>query len=124
MSSKLNPPVQSMTEVQKFFEGEWHITEMAKWDQKAINLISQANIIFDHDQMGSFLFIAVRGFMDCRYSQCDGRPLVEFSWQGRDERDDTNGRGWAIIGDDGSMKGHIFIHSGEDSSFCATRPSR
>ena len=78
--------------------------------------------IFDEDYMGSFLFIAVRGFMDCRYSQHEEKPLVEFSWQGRDERDDAVGRGWAIIGDDGSINGHIYIHCGEDSSFKAGRP--
>ncbi|MEP1206082.1 MAG: hypothetical protein ABJL64_20160 [Rhizobiaceae bacterium] len=108
-----------MKESENLFEGEWQITEMAKWDHKAINLVSQANIIFDDDEMGSLLYVAVRGFMDCRYSQRNGRPLVEFSWQGRDERDETCGRGWASIEEDGSMSGHIYIHCGEDSSFGA-----
>lgn len=112
-----------MKKIQKLFEGEWHITEMAKWDHKAINLVSQANIIFDSDEMGSFLFIAVRGFMDCRYSRYEGKPLVEFSWQGRDERDETCGRGWANTAEDGTLVGHIYIHCGEDSSFCADRPT-
>jgi hypothetical protein len=106
----------------KQFIGEWHITQMEKWNDEAINLVSQANIIFDDDDMGSFLFIAVRGFMDCRCSQREGKPFVEFSWQGRDERDEVNGRGWATINEDGVMNGHIYIHCGEDSSFCANRP--
>lgn len=94
---------------------------MAVWSRDAINLIGQANIIFDDDDMGSFLFIAVRGFMDCRYSKRDRKPFVEFSWQGRDERDETNGRGWATIDPNGQMTGHIFMHCGEDSSFSAER---
>lgn len=105
------------------FQGEWHITDMDKWSRKSIDLVGQANFIFDEDGMGSFLFIAVRGFLDCRFSMRDGSPFVEFSWQGYDERDETNGRGWATIAADDSMNGHIFIHCGEDSSFCAERCS-
>ena len=108
-----------MTEPIKAFLGEWHITKMDKWASDAINLISQGNFIFDPDGMGSFLFIAVRGFTDCRYAQHDGKPFVEFSWQGRDERDEACGRGWAVIEMDRSMTGHIFFHCGEDSSFKA-----
>lgn len=106
-----------MTSNSKPFEGEWHIKSMDKWSVDAINLVSQGNFIFDDDGMGSFLFIAVRGFLDCRYSQREGKPFVEFSWQGRDERDEATGRGWATIEVDGMMQGHIFIHCGEDSSF-------
>ena len=113
-----------MNRKQNPFIGEWHITQMDKWDKKAINLVSQANIIFNDDDMGSFLFIAVRGFMDCRFSQRDGKPFVEFSWQGRDERDEALGRGWAMIAEDGSMNGHIFIHCSEDSSFKAHHVKR
>lgn len=40
-------------------------------------------------------FIAVDGWMDCRFGKRDGQPLVEFSWQGSDEADEAMGRGWA-----------------------------
>ena len=103
----------------KKFEGVWHILEMDVWSVDSINLLGQANITFDDDEMGSFKFIAVVGFMDCRFSERNGKPFVEFSWQGRDERDDVCGRGWASIKDDGKMIGHIFIHCGEDSAFAA-----
>ena len=105
----------------KQFVGAWHITDMEVWDTDAINLLGRANITFDDDEMGSFEFIAVVGFTDCRYSQRDGRPFVEFSWQGRDDSDDACGRGWATIEDNGKMRGRIFIHCGDDSAFNAQR---
>jgi hypothetical protein len=102
------------------FSGYWRITEMAVWSKDAIDLVGPAHIIFDdEDGMGRFRFIAVTGFTDCRYSERNGNPLVEFSWQGSDEGDEAYGRGWAIIESDGKLRGHIFIHCGEDSSFVA-----
>ena len=47
--------------------------------------------------------------------------LVEFSWQGKDERDDAYGRGWAVIEDDGTLAGRVYFHQGDDSAFTATR---
>ncbi len=107
--------------ISKQFEGAWRITDMEVWDTDAINLLGYANIAFDDNEMGSFQFIAVVGFTDCRFSERDGKPCVEFSWQGHDDSDDTCGRGWAIIKDDGKMHGRIFIHCGDDSTFNAKR---
>jgi hypothetical protein len=77
--------------------------------------------IFEDEALGEFRFIAVRGWMDCRFGDCDGRPLVEFSWQGKDEREDASGRGWAIIDETGTLRGRIYFHQGDDSAFTATR---
>ncbi len=103
----------------KHFEGAWRITDTEVWSVEAINMVGSANITFDEDDMGSFEFIAVVGFMDCRFSEREGKPFVEFSWQGRDDNDDANGRGWATIHDNRKMTGHIYFHCGEDSSFNA-----
>jgi len=95
---------------------------MAVWAKDAIDLSGPAHIIFeDEEGMGRFKFIGVTGFTDCRYAERNGRPLVEFSWQGNDERDEASGRGWGVIEDDGKLHGHIFIHCSEDSSFVAER---
>jgi hypothetical protein len=59
--------------------------------------------------------------MDCRFDQRDGKPLVEFSWQGKDEGDDVSGRGWAVIDADGTLTGRIYVHQGDDSAFTARR---
>jgi hypothetical protein len=105
----------------KQFLGTWFIEEMEVWDKDAIDLLGPANIAFDDDELGSFQFIAVVGFTDCRFSEREGKPFVEFSWQGNDDSDEACGRGWAEISDDGKLRGRIFIHCGDDSAFTAKR---
>ena len=73
--------------------------------------------------LGVFRFIAVEGWMDCRHEQREGRPHVEFSWEGHDDRDQAHGRGWATLTNDGSMQGRIYFHMGDDSGFRAVRAS-
>lgn len=102
------------------FLGRWRITEMEVWDQDAFDLLGPAHFTFDDDALGNFRFIAVEGDMDCRFGAKDGKPLVEFSWNGADENDPACGRGWAIV-DDETMTGRIYIHRGDDSAFTAKR---
>jgi len=59
--------------------------------------------------------------MDCRSCQRDGRPCVEFTWEGDDEGGPATGRGWAALEEDGSLRGHIYFHLGDDSGFRAVR---
>ncbi|WP_447005910.1 hypothetical protein ACRAKI_05245 [Saccharothrix isguenensis] len=100
--------------------GRWRIVEMGQWDQNAIDLIEPGFIEFTRAGTGDFGFIAVRGAMDCRWSERDGRPFVEFTWEGNDETDPASGRGWAVLAEDRTLTGHLFIHMGEDSGFRAT----
>ena len=68
--------------------GRWRITEAELWDCDALNLVAPASIEFAGDgSSGSFGFIAVQGEMDCREVERDGRPGMEFSWEGNDECD-------------------------------------
>ncbi len=99
--------------------GKWRITQMDLWDQEAIDLVGPAFIEFGKDRSGSFRFIAVDGWMDCRHKERNGRPYVEFTWDGNDDCDPATGRGWAKLGKDGSLSGHIYFHHGDDSSFRA-----
>jgi hypothetical protein len=102
--------------------GRWRITGAELWDRDALNLVAPAFIEFAKDgSSGSFGFIAVQGEMDCREVERDGRPGVEFSWQGNDEGDPASGRGWAVLEEDGSLSGRIFFHLGDDSGFTAIR---
>jgi hypothetical protein len=78
-------------------------------------------IEFDDDGLGSLAFIVVTGELDCRDAERDGEPGVEFSWQGSDEGDQVSGRGWAALNPDGTLKGHIYFHLGDDSAFRAGR---
>ncbi len=101
-------------------EGRWHIVEMEMWDKDAIDLLGPGYIEFQK-RHGSMRFVAIEGGLDCRYSEAEGRPTVEFSWFGGDDRDDASGRGWARLQADGSLVGRIFKHRGDDSSFTARR---
>lgn len=98
--------------------GKWRITEMERWDQDAIDLVGPAFIEFG-GQGGQFRFIAVDGRMHCQHMTKNGRPHVEFTWEGNDECDPTSGRGWAKLKKDGTLTGRIYIHRGDDSAFKA-----
>ena len=99
--------------------GRWRIVEMDLWDRDAIDLVGPAIIEITADGRGSFRFIAVEEFIDARHVDLDGPPAVEFSWDGYDEGDQVSGRGWARLDEDGSLRGHLFIHWGDDSGFRA-----
>ena len=103
------------------FAGRWRIVGMDLWDQEDVDLVAPGFIEFGADQTGSFGFIAVRGGIDWREAPRDGYPGLEFSWEGYDECDPTTGRGWAVLEDDGSLRGHIYFHLGDDSGFHAVR---
>ncbi len=38
-----------------------------------------------------------------------------------DAGDPASGRGWALAEEDGSLRGHIYFHLGDDSGFRAVR---
>lgn len=99
--------------------GRWRIVEMDLWDREAIDLLGPAFIEFHRDGTGSFRFIAVEGHVDCRDTDRDDRRGVEFSWDGNNECDPATGRGWATPEEDGSLRGHIYFHLGDDSGFQA-----
>ena len=106
------------------FIGHWRITESELWDREALDLVGPAFIEFDTDGMGQCRFIAVQGWLDCRFGERGGMPSVEFSWEGQDEGDDCCGRGWGIIRER-SFEGRWFFHRGDDSWFLATKsPAR
>ena len=75
---------------------------------------------FNEKDSGEFHFGYVHGHMDCRLTTRDGEPAVEWSWDGNDEMDPAQGRGWAVIRD-GELHGMIFFHGGDDSEFVARK---
>jgi hypothetical protein len=101
--------------------GRWRIVGMELWDTAAVDMLGPAYIEVDHNGQGSFRFIAVEGSMDVRPADNGDPRAVEFSWEGRDELDQASGRGWAVVGEDDTLTGRIFIHHGDDSSFRAVR---
>jgi len=101
------------------FAGRWRIVSMELWDADAIDLVEPGFIQFNQDRSGQFGFIAVQGWMDCQEATRDGRPCVEFTWEGSDEGDQVSGRGWATLADEGTLDGRILFHLGDDSGFHA-----
>jgi len=101
--------------------GCWRIIEMEMWDKEVLDEETEAFIRFDPDRMGEFHFCYVHGFMDYRLAERDGRPAVEWSWDGNDEHHPAMGRGWAMLKDDGMLEGMGFFHQGDESSFRAEK---
>lgn len=99
--------------------GRWRIVAMSGWDRGAIDLVEPGFIEFSGNGSGQFGFIAVRGWLDCRTAERDGRTGVEFTWDGADEGQEVSGRGWAVLVDNETIEGHLFFHMGDDSTFRA-----
>ena len=99
--------------------GLWRIVGTDAWEQAAVDLIEPAFIEFAPDGTGQFCVVAVRGWLDCRPADRNGRPGVEFTWEGLDETDPASGRGWATLVEDGLIEGHLYFHLADDSSFRA-----
>jgi hypothetical protein len=98
--------------------GKWRITEMELWDQETIDLAGPAFIEIG-DRGGQIRFIVVEGGLDCRSEVVDGKQRIDFTWEGTDDGEPTLGRGWLVAEPDGSLKGRIYFHHGDDSGFVA-----
>lgn len=107
--------------IAKAFSGRWRIVEMDNWDNDVLDLIEEAHLTFKGAADGEITFCALKGFLDVRYGARDGSACAEFSWEGQDENDPANGRGWAAIGTDGRLAGHFDTHNGDDSGFVCER---
>ncbi len=47
--------------------------------------------------------------MDCRLTTRDGEPAVEWTWDGNDEMDQAQDRGWTVVkGDELPIGGAMF----------------
>src|ERR1022692_1046372 len=102
------------------FTGLWHIVSMTEWDEDFINAEVQGFIEFNDKNSGSFQFGYVSGDMDCRLTTRDGEPAIEWTWDGNDEMDHAEGRGWAVLKGD-ELHGMIYFHEGDESGFVATK---
>jgi hypothetical protein len=101
--------------------GRWRIVEMEQWTPEDCDMEVPAFIEFGRDGSGQFQFILVQGWIDYKIVERDGKPAVEWSWDGSDEMDSASGRGWAVLEPDGRLVGRIYIHQGDDSAFTAKR---
>jgi hypothetical protein len=102
------------------FVGRWRITHMEAWEQDFVDAEVEGYFEFDRKGSGEFQFGYVSGGMDCRPGTRDGQPCVEWTWDGSDEMDPTQGRGWAVVKGD-ELHGLLVIHQGDESEFVAKR---
>ena len=97
------------------FKGKWRIVEMDGWDQKAIDLVEPGYLQFDSQSTGSLHFICI--YADISYALSGNKKAI-FSFQGDEESNNINGRGWATIKNN-ELHGHIYINHGDESGFIA-----
>ncbi|MGH9661393.1 MAG: hypothetical protein ACRD96_22795 [Bryobacteraceae bacterium] len=100
--------------------GRWRIVETEVWGPDALDLVVPAYILFDRDGLGEMQLIAIGASIDYRVAKGPDGPVVDFSWSGFDDADPTSGRGSARVDGD-TMRGKLFIHQGDDSTFVARR---
>ena len=100
--------------------GRWLIESMDQWDRDFIDEAVRGYFEFDARDSGSFQFGYVEGQIEYRLGERDGKPAVEFSWDGNDEMDPAQGRGWMVL-DGEELKGMLFIHLGDDSGIVLKR---
>jgi hypothetical protein len=103
--------------------GGWRITWMETWKPDYVDDEVEGFFKFDPDGTGKFQFYCVKGVIDYREVKREGKPAVEFSWDGHDGVVPALGRGWAVI-DGVKMEGEVFLHLGLDSAFRAVRKGR
>src|SRR6516165_873504 len=102
------------------FTGHWRIVSMEQWDQDYVDEEEEGFFEFNDRGWGEFHFGYVHGRMDCRLTTRDGEPAVEWTWDGNDEMDPAQGRGWAVVKEN-ELHGMIFFHGGDDSEFVARK---
>ena len=102
------------------FTGRWRIMSMSAWDQDFIDEEEEGYFEFDDKGGGEFHFGYVHGSMDCKPTTRDGEPALEWTWDGNDEMDPAQGRGWSVLKGD-ELHGMIFFHGGDDSEFVAKK---
>ncbi len=78
-------------------------------------MMEPAYILFDGEGGGEFAFGCVTGAI---YGAGDTNN-AEFSWAGNDEMDQACGKGWADLQPDGTLKGQICFHGGDEADFIA-----
>ena len=107
------PPARRRVRREAVLVGRWRIVWMEGWDQDFVDQEVEALFELKAKGMGHFQFGYVQGGIDYRETKRDGKPAVEFSWDGNDEMEPAQGRGWAVLDGDG-IEGRIFFHRGDE----------
>lgn len=102
--------------------GTWRITSMDQWGQADVEEMGPALLEIKPDCHGEINFLCVNAGLDCAPTMRDGRPALEFSWEGFDDCDARCGRGWVRLGENpDTLEGMFCFHMGDRSGFKAAR---
>src|SRR3954453_23336770 len=105
------------------FTGGRRVGSMSAWDEGFIDEEEEGYFEFDEKGGGEFHFGYVHGHMDCKPTVREGEPAVEWTWDGNDEMDPAQGRGWAVVKSD-ELLGMIFFHGVDGWVFGAARETK
>ena len=94
--------------------GKWRIVAMPDYEDDYPDMVEPAYILFA-EEGGEFAFGCVTGTLD----GASDTGTIHFTWDGNDEIDEACGAGWADLQPDGSLKGEISFHRGNDATFIA-----
>ena len=97
--------------------GRWRIVEMPDYTEDYPDMVEPDYILLRDLCSGEFAFGCVTG----QIFAGGHTDAVEFSWSGNDEMDEAEGDGWAKLQPDGSLKGQICFHGGDEANFIARR---
>jgi len=115
-------PRPQLPKVPALLVGYWRIREMELWSREDVETMGPAFLRLDPDGSGQMMFLCVEAWLDCEPTEREGKPALEFSWEGSDDGDDRCGRGWLRLGDGSDViVGQFFFHRGDRSRFMAQR---
>ena len=81
----------------------------------------QAYIKIEKKGMGEFQFGLVTASLNGDFKKTNDENIFDFTFDGSDECDPTNGDGWMKIKENGTAEGEIRFHSGDKSMFWAKK---
>lgn len=100
--------------------GKWRIVELPGYEDDYANMVEPAYILFE-DCRGGFAFGCVTGAFAGSASRKGEHAATMFDWTGNDEGDAIWGSGSVELQADGSLRGEIRAHRGDEIPFIARR---
>jgi hypothetical protein len=102
------------------FHGRWRIVATDVWSVDELDGVASAHVTFRAGRQGEMELLAIEADVDYRAGRREGRPFIEFSWEGADDGQPISGRAWAFV-EKRKLCGRLFIHGGDTATFVAER---